>query len=457
MIFRKITATATLLAILGITTASSASFLSFGTKKGSTKQTTDSAEVQQLPSSSVKLRITAHFTNIFAELDPTPVIRRSVKAGEEFSLIDSSEGYWIILDGGAKGYISRPAAAILGTAADTVVTPVIDTISAKDIPAVPVTSAALDTTVKPAAAAIEAKNIDTTGEEVPTKQPINIPAIIALFIVALGVAGSYWTSIRRKALRRVKFRSAILVTSSFTGFSIDYGMHSGNHSFSLKQFLLRFGIALDKTRSLTKLPGLMAEIEPDVIIVDWRIAPDVVDLFRQLLGQYRLSNSITVIFCYVDLAGISQFKSDFGTTPIHVFSGVPSGQQLSLILKGEGKPYHRTVDSGDTGSYLAGQISGNSLEDVFQLIETGRKSGALEISDDEHFGYIYFKDGVIVHASTREHHVDTDALYEILRLKSGSFCFDIQKDSHKTTMEQSVMALLMEWSTHTDQIAEQTK
>ena len=48
---------------------------------------------------------------------------------------------------------------------------------------------------------------------------------------------------------------------------------------------------------------------------------------------------------------------------------------------------------------IEGSLSDVSLADICQLLALGRKTGCLTITDRSDFGYVYFRDGRVIHAS----------------------------------------------------------
>jgi tetratricopeptide (TPR) repeat protein len=77
---------------------------------------------------------------------------------------------------------------------------------------------------------------------------------------------------------------------------------------------------------------------------------------------------------------------------------------------------------------IEGSLSDVSLADICQLLALGRKTGCLTITDRSDFGYIYFKDGRVVHASVLNR---PDRLGELL-VKNGI----IEKEALARAMEE---------------------
>ena len=48
---------------------------------------------------------------------------------------------------------------------------------------------------------------------------------------------------------------------------------------------------------------------------------------------------------------------------------------------------------------IEGSLVDVSLADICQLLSLGRKTGCLTITDRSDFGYIYFQNGRVIHAS----------------------------------------------------------
>jgi Flp pilus assembly protein TadD len=74
---------------------------------------------------------------------------------------------------------------------------------------------------------------------------------------------------------------------------------------------------------------------------------------------------------------------------------------------------------------IRGSLTEASLPDVLQLLAMGRKTGCLGLTHANNFGYIYFTDGIISHASLVNRNLGTEeAVYALFAWSHGTFNFE---------------------------------
>jgi tetratricopeptide (TPR) repeat protein len=74
---------------------------------------------------------------------------------------------------------------------------------------------------------------------------------------------------------------------------------------------------------------------------------------------------------------------------------------------------------------IRGSLTEASLPDVLQLLAMGKKTGCLGLTYANNFGYIYFTDGAISHASIVNRGLDTEeAVYLLFTWAQGTFNFE---------------------------------
>jgi hypothetical protein len=103
---------------------------------------------------------------------------------------------------------------------------------------------------------------------------------------------------------------------------------------------------------------------------------------------------------------------------------------------------------------LEGDIADNNLSEVLQFIETGKKTGRLEIRDrydETPLGLLHFFEGRIVHAKAVNGLPGREAVNFILRLTSGKFRFRLDMQPKERTLNLSTTEALMEWSKAEDE------
>jgi tetratricopeptide (TPR) repeat protein len=89
-------------------------------------------------------------------------------------------------------------------------------------------------------------------------------------------------------------------------------------------------------------------------------------------------------------------------------------RRLKLMLEEE---------SQQKSDLIRGKLEEISLPDVIQMLESARKTGALQVRFADRVGKIYFQNGGMMHASFKEQ-VGQDAILHLFRLQGGDFVFD---------------------------------
>ncbi len=101
---------------------------------------------------------------------------------------------------------------------------------------------------------------------------------------------------------------------------------------------------------------------------------------------------------------------------------------------------------------LQGLISRGCLDDVFQLIELGGKTGELIVENDGHLGAISFENGTIVRASAGGRQ-GKEAAVSLLEVNTGHFRMLLNKRETRVNCRISPTAALMESSKNRDEAA----
>ncbi len=348
--------------------------------------------------------ITTSIANIFSVITPEPLLLAVAKAGDEFILVDSIGDYLKINAWGKTGFIHR-----------TEVIEVVPIIVPEPVITLP----------------------EETFFETYLLYAL-LASLITFILISLIIIVRY----KRVKNRRHRYRAALIVARKPSKVKII----DGNKKMSLKKHLYKSGTLLSSVRSPNKLRKRMINHMPDIILVDWEVDQWIIDVVQKQLQKYRLSSATTVLFYNVADDEQAHFSGDFGDAEIHVCEGALGKDAISSIFSGQSEAPVRESASLDTSSYLAGMVQGNALQDILQLIETGRKNGCLVIEDDSPHAAIFFKDGIIVYAVTRDDVKGVEAIYKSLDMTSGSFYFILDKAPHEETVSLSVMAVLMEWS-----------
>jgi len=105
---------------------------------------------------------------------------------------------------------------------------------------------------------------------------------------------------------------------------------------------------------------------------------------------------------------------------------------------------------------IRGSLTEASLPDVLQLLAMGRKTGCLGLTFGNNFGYIYFADGVIAHASIVNRTLTTEeAVYFLFTWSQGTFNFEpgAAPDEGVPTVALDPQALMLEGARRVDEWA----
>ena len=82
--------------------------------------------------------------------------------------------------------------------------------------------------------------------------------------------------------------------------------------------------------------------------------------------------------------------------------------------------------------------------DLIQLIDMGRKSGVLTVSDDEDRTVLYFRDGQLVHAVDANESEPREVVYTFVARKTGQFIFETRDPGCTDTLNESTEGLVLE-------------
>jgi hypothetical protein len=112
------------------------------------------------------------------------------------------------------------------------------------------------------------------------------------------------------------------------------------------------------------------------------------------------------------------------------------------------------IRSCQINSGMSGELACISLVDLFQLINSGRKSGTLDLMlPDGHASVFFNKEGEIVHATFGQLQ-GKEALFTLLTQENGSFTYTVENlpaPYRKKERLGEFMGLLMEGLQHADE------
>lgn len=105
---------------------------------------------------------------------------------------------------------------------------------------------------------------------------------------------------------------------------------------------------------------------------------------------------------------------------------------------------------------IRGSLTEASLPDVLQLLAMGRKTGCLGLTHANNFGYIYFADGSISHASLLNRSLGTEeAVYALFTWSHGTFNFEpgVTPDDGVEIVSIDPQSILLEGARRVDEWA----
>lgn len=99
---------------------------------------------------------------------------------------------------------------------------------------------------------------------------------------------------------------------------------------------------------------------------------------------------------------------------------------------------------------LQGNLEDFDLTDVLQLIHLGKKNGALEIEIEGDRGEIYFENGKVLFAKTKNK-MGEDSIHQILRWSVGKFLFSPEKTAPERKMDIPIQNLILDAAKQIDE------
>lgn len=99
---------------------------------------------------------------------------------------------------------------------------------------------------------------------------------------------------------------------------------------------------------------------------------------------------------------------------------------------------------------LQGNLEDFDLTDVLQLIHLGKKNGALEIETEGDRGEIYFENGKVLFAKTKQK-MGEESIHQILRWTVGKFLFSPDKTAPERKMDIPIQNLILDAAKQIDE------
>ena len=93
---------------------------------------------------------------------------------------------------------------------------------------------------------------------------------------------------------------------------------------------------------------------------------------------------------------------------------------------------------------LTGSLQEIEPADLIQLIDMGRKSGVLMVSDDKDRTVLYFRNGQLVHAVDANESEAREVVYAFVARTTGQFVFETRDPGCADTLSESTEGLVLE-------------
>ncbi len=184
------------------------------------------------------------------------------------------------------------------------------------------------------------------------------------------------------------------------------------------------------------LKGLVAVIADDGSKITEIWADEIFGEMSLLTGEPVTHSIHTLQVTEVAMLSVKNFRDALRKHPV---------LQLFLLKMLVDRAQTMTLRSGNITSGMTGELSEIHAVDLFQLINSSRKSGRIDLSLKEGKAMIFFKDGEFVYARFLKYR-QKDAVYALMSAKHGRFSYTrgIPKELEKAPPIGGFMAIMME-------------
>jgi hypothetical protein len=225
-----------------------------------------------------------------------------------------------------------------------------------------------------------------------------------------------------------------------------------NKTISLSRYFKKCGYNIIVSKYLDQINDLLHFNLPEVICIDWQYDTDIQMKFYKILKEQMFSVEFILIFYNVPdsaktMIGYYEERTFYLNTD---FTISDLNKILSIVQK---RSRVQKQPDEQINPQLEGKIVGDILSEIFQMMDINKKTGCLIVETDHPAGMVFFEDGYITYAISNTE-VATQAIFEILAMKSGRFHFIPEKKPLSRQMQASVVALLMEQAKCSDESSE---
>lgn len=225
-----------------------------------------------------------------------------------------------------------------------------------------------------------------------------------------------------------------------------------NNSISIVRYLKNYGFHITVSKKLNHTSSFLLLNLPDIICVDWQFEIDIQDKIYEILKERMLTADFILVFYNVE--DTSSIKKDacFDDRTFFLnedFTISDLNKVLSMVKAKSNTPPHQHSDQSK--SCLEGKITEETLSEIFQMMDTNKKTGCLLVENHHPVGMIFFEDGIITYAITKTR-IAEHAVFDILSMKHGRFQFLPDKKPTSRQMQLDIVAVLMEKAKLIDEI-----
>lgn len=214
------------------------------------------------------------------------------------------------------------------------------------------------------------------------------------------------------------------------------------------------GFNVQRATSLAALEDLLKTGVPGVMGVDCRLGPRTL---REIARLARLHPAMrNSVFLFYNAERPEALHPPAVLPHAHFLGLAFASQQVMEILAPafEFEPVgSESGEKRDSGAIFEGTLSENSLPEILQFLEIGRRTGLLSLEDEHPAGVINFEEGDITSAQTHRHE-GVDAVFEILSLNRGKFRFFPGKVTGLSENRISATQVLLHWAQRVDETGE---
>jgi hypothetical protein len=223
------------------------------------------------------------------------------------------------------------------------------------------------------------------------------------------------------------------------------------------------GFTVQRASSLAELELQLRQGLPGVMGVDCRLGPRVLREVARLAPRYPGLREC--VFLFYNAERPERLSPPSALPHAHFLGLAFASQQVMEILAPafdfrdaavdeEGADDGRAAErEKESGAVFEGKVSENSLPEILQFLEIGRRTGLLSLETDLPAGVINFHEGDIVSAQTHRQE-GLEAVFEILSLRAGKFRFFPGRVTVRSATRLSATEVLLHWAQRMDETGE---